>query len=52
MLFDMMEKKHIPDIQNFLKILKYDAFCRYGYLAEILMVERDFDALLRKTKKV
>ena len=50
MLFDMMEKKHIPDIQNFLNILTYDAFCRYGYLAEILMVERDFDVLVKKNK--
>ena len=51
MLFDMMEKKHIPDIQNFLNILKSDAFCGYGYLAEILMVERDFDALVKKSKE-
>ena len=50
-LLDMMEKKHIPDIQNFLKILKSDAFCGYGYFAEILMVERDFDALVKKNKE-
>ena len=47
-LLDMMERKSISDIQNFLKILKSDAFCGYGYLAE--MVERDSDALVEKKK--
>ena len=48
MLLDMMEKKSISDIRNFLNILKSDDFCGYGYLAE--MVERDFDALVKKNK--
>ena len=48
MLLDMMEKKSISNIQNFLKILKTDAFCGYGYLAE--MVERDSDALVEKNE--
>ena len=46
MLLDMMEKKSIPDIRNFLKILKFDVFC--GYLAE--MVERDSETLVKKHK--
>ena len=50
MLLDMMEKKSIPDIRNFLEILKSADFCGYGYLAE--MVERDFDALVKKNKQV
>ena len=46
-LLDMMEKKSIPAIQSFLKILKSDEYCRgYGYLAEI--VERDCAALVRR----
>ena len=48
MLLDMMEKKSISNIQNFLKILKTDAFCGYGYLAE--MVERDSDTLVEKNE--
>ena len=48
MLLDMMENKSIADIRNFLDILKSDAFCGYGYLAE--MVERDFDVLVKKNK--
>ena len=48
MLLNMMEKKSIPDIQNFLNILKSDDCCGYGYLAE--MVERDSDALVKKNK--
>ena len=46
-LLGMIERKSIPDIQSFLKILKSDENCRgYGYLAEI--VERDCAALVRK----
>ena len=48
MLLDMMERKSISNIQNFLKILKTDAFCGYGYLAE--MVERDSDTLVEKNE--
>ena len=48
MLLEMMERKSISDIQNFLEILKSDDFCGYGYLAE--MVESDFDALVKKKK--
>lgn len=48
MLLDMMEKKSITDIRKFLKILKSDNFCGYGYLAE--MVERDSEALVKKNK--
>ena len=45
-LLEMMERKSISDIRNFLEILKSNDFCGYSYLAE--MVERDFDALVKK----
>ena len=35
-------------LEHFLEILKSDAFCGYGYCAE--MVERDSDVLVNKIK--